>query len=293
VSSSVGIVGLGLIGGSIGLALKDGSTRVVGCDLDAKHEEIALRRQCVDEIQPLEAVAKADVVFIAVPPGALVEVARRVMANAGEDTVVTDCGSVKSEVAEWAAGAKAKRFVPGHPMAGHEKGGPDYASGWLFRNARWLVTPTKSTEKAAISKVESLVKRMGATPVRLDAAEHDRHVALLSHLPHVLSSSLVLLGENLTSVDVAGGSWRDWTRVAGVDPNLWTQIFLGNRKELAKAIEELNALLEKFKTELEAEDREAIQAGLKKTQVLKAAQERTVTGPRPAVTGGKTRKVRR
>jgi prephenate dehydrogenase len=289
----VGIVGLGLIGGSIGLALRDSSVRVIGFDANRKHEETALMRQCVDEVKSLAEVAQADVVFIAVPPGAIVSVAGEISAYLRSDTVLTDCGSVKSAVAEWATKHKAKQFVPGHPMAGHEKGGPEYASGWLFRNARWLLTPTKFTDRGAIRTVEGLVKKMGATPVRLDASEHDRHVAVLSHLPHVLASELVLLAEGLTTVEVAGGSWRDWTRVAGVDPQLWTQIFMGNRMELGGAIDALIARLETVKEHLREEDAAAILADLKKIQVLKAAQEKTAASPRATPSRGKTRKVRK
>ena len=292
-SEVVGVVGLGLIGGSIGLALRDSSLRVVGCDLNPAHAETALKRQCVDEVCPFEEVAKAGVVFLAVPPGSLVDVAERAAQTSPPTTVITDCGSVKAEVAEWALKSKTERFVPGHPMAGHEKGGPEYASSWLFRNARWLLTPTKITDRAAVAAVEKLVKKMGATPVRLDASEHDRHVALLSHLPHVLASSLVLLSEDLSSIEVAGGSWRDWTRVAGVDPQLWSQIFLGNRKELARAIDVLIVRLSDVRGHLAEGDATALLEELKKTQLVKARQEMALPKPKPAGTHGKTRKVRR
>ena len=114
-------------------------------------------------------------------------------------------------------------------MAGHEKGGAEYASAWLFRDARWILTPDKKASKGAVSAVEGLVKAVGAIPIRLDSSLHDRHVAILSHLPHALAAVLVLMAADLQHLEVAAGSWRDVTRVGGVDPELWTQILTGNR----------------------------------------------------------------
>jgi prephenate dehydrogenase len=194
------------------------------------------------------------------------------MAVAGEGTVVSDCASVKTEVSEWAKAGKLARFVPGHPMAGHEKGGATYASAWMFRSARWILTPVKATATASVRTIEALVKAMGATPIRIDAAEHDRHVATVSHLPHVLAALLVNLGDKLESADIAGGSWRDMTRVGGVDPELWTQIMVRNRAELARILREYEGNLALMRQALEDDDRNAVREILVQAQRIKASQ---------------------
>jgi prephenate dehydrogenase len=269
---TVGIVGLGLIGGSIGLALRDPGRLIVGFDAHDASARIALDRLCVDRLVTFEEVMKADVVFLAVPPDVTVAVAERAMALAGEVTVVTDCSSVKTEVAMWAQKGKHARFVPGHPMAGHEKGGATYASSWMYRGARWILTPVKATASTSVRAVEALIKEMGAKPVRIEAAAHDRHVGTVSHLPHVLAAALVNLGESLESIDVAGGSWRDMTRVGGVDPDLWTQIMMQNRVELAKVLRDYEGNLSEMRTALENDNREGLRAILEKAHKLKAAQ---------------------
>ena len=157
-------------------------------------------------------------------------------------------------------------------MAGHEKGGAAYASAWMFRGARWVLTPVRSTETAAIRLVEALVKAMGATPVRVEATAHDRHVATVSHLPHALAAVLVNLGETLESAEVAGGSWRDMTRVGGVDPELWTQIMMRNRHELVHAVRDCEAGLAALREALEGDDREGLRAILERAARVKAAQ---------------------
>lgn len=277
-SGTIGIVGLGLIGGSIGLALRDPGRPIVGYDPDPNAARTARDRLCVDRLAELEEVARAAVVFVAVPPDATVETVARVVSIAGEATVVTDCASVKTEVAEWAQKTKAPRFVPGHPMAGHEKGGATYASAWMFRGARWILTPVKATSSASTRVVEALIKTMGAMPVRVDAAAHDRHVATVSHLPHVLAAALVNLGEALETADVAGGSWKDMTRVGGVDPELWTQIMMSNRSELARALRDYEGILATFRSSLESDDREGLMALLDQAHRVKAAQAPTEGG---------------
>ena len=278
--ATVGIVGLGLIGGSIGLALRDPSRRIMGFDPDPAAARIARDRLCVDELGTLEEVAQAEVVFLAVPPDATVCVAEATMAAAGEKTIVTDCASVKNEIAAWAQAGKRTRFVPGHPMAGHEKGGATYASAWMFRGARWMITPVKATATSSIRMIESVVKAMGAVPVRVDAEAHDRHVATVSHLPHVLAALLVGMGESLESVEAAGGSWRDMTRVGGVDPELWTQIFMRNRKELAHCLREYEAGLARIRASLESNDREEVYAALERAERIKKAQAPEVSDTR-------------
>jgi len=242
---TVGIVGLGLIGGSIGLALRDPSRRIVGYDPVAKSQEVAKSRFCVDEIGTLAEVAQSDIVFVAAPPDSVVDVLTEIATLRAESTVVTDCASIKAQIVQWAAATKANWFVPGHPMAGHEKSGAKYASAWLFRDARWILTPVTKTDRSAVRAVETLVKAAGAKPVRLDAGEHDRHVAVLSHLPHVVANAISSVAEPLSHHEIGAGSWRDVTRVAGAEPVLWAQILGGNAEAVSAAID---SMIEELRT---------------------------------------------
>lgn len=270
---TVGVVGLGLIGGSIGLALREPGRTVVGYDPSPANSQLALDRFCVDLLAPLQQVATADIVFVAAPPANVVPILQRLSIVKAPETIVTDCTSVKGSVIEWANEAKADWFVGGHPMAGHEKSGPGFASSWMFRNARWILTPTKTTNKKALSTVEKLVKEMGAVPIRVDAETHDGQVAILSHLPHAFAAVLVTLGEELERTDISGGSWRDLTRVGGVDPDLWAQIFAGNRVQLAQSLQDAENHLAELRKALEADDIGTVRAILERAKIAKKKQE--------------------
>lgn len=259
---TVGVVGLGLIGGSIGLALRDPSRSVVGCDSNADHCRIAKDRFLVDEIVPLEAVAKADIVFVATPPSAVPALLAQLFDAKGQNTVISDCASVKGPIMTWVeANAPTERcFVGGHPMAGHEKSGPAFASAWLFRGAKWLISPAKASSTTALRTVERVVKDLGATPVRIAAEEHDRHVAVLSHVPHILAGALVTAAKDLGTFDASGGSWKDLTRVGGVDPGLWTDIIMQNSEQVSIALEQVVGMIGNVQSALAKGDIEAVRS---------------------------------
>ena len=275
---TVGIVGVGLIGGSIGMALKGAGHRLIGFDPRPEHLDKAIERHLIDDRASLADVARADAAFVAVPPAFVVETLAAMVPDLNPQGAVTDCTSVKGAILAWVAdrgGLLAERFVGGHPMAGHEKSGPAYASEWMFRGARWLLTPTKATAAAARERITALVKETGAKPVRLDAGEHDRHVAVLSHLPHVVAAALVEMGARIETPEIAAGSWRDLTRVGGVDPELWSQILAGNAEPNAAAIDDLIARLARYRDLLS--DRDALRAALADVAATKAAQtKRTI-----------------
>jgi prephenate dehydrogenase len=144
----------------------------------------------------------------------------------------------------------------------------------MFRNARWLLCPTKATKTSAVRAVERVLAAMGATPVRIAPDDHDRQVAILSHLPHVFAATLVLLAEGLERTDISGGSWKDLTRVGGVDPQLWTQILSCNRAELVSTVAEAEDLLRQFRVALEGGDVDTIHDLLSRARAAKARQER-------------------
>ena len=268
---TIGVVGVGLIGGSIGLACRGNSHRVIG--FEPLEPQTAFERGCVDELGSLEEVSIADVVFLCVPPAQIVSVSQQVCRAKPSAAVVTDCGSIKGPIVEWLGSAGEGRFVPGHPMAGHEKSGAKFASAWMFRGAKWILTPCDFTESAAIKAVEKIVKEMGAVPVRVDAERHDREVAVLSHLPHALAAVLVRMGGKLNSTEASAGSWKDLTRVGGVDPNLWTQILMANRTEVARVLAEFEAELGQLRAALETGDESGVQAFFKEAQRAKEGKK--------------------
>ncbi len=257
---TVGIVGLGLIGGSIGLALREPGRKIIGFDPNSASAKTAFDRGCIDAFADLSEVSKADIVFIAVPPKHVVATLIAVTAMKNPETVVTDCTSVKAEVVEWADRAAEPNFVIGHPMAGHERTGAAFASAWLFRGAKWILCPLNSTALSAVKKVESLITIMGSSLVSMDPHAHDREIALVSHLPHALAGVLVQLADGPHQVDVTGGSWKDLTRVGGVDPALWTQIFVANRVEISKAIDETQEKLAELKAHLDNNEYDGVWA---------------------------------
>jgi prephenate dehydrogenase len=263
----VSIIGTGLIGASIGLALKSLGVEVLGCDQSTEHLEVAKRRQAIDSIVDLGVAATADFVFVCVPPSALVAVCSQLLPQIGADTVVSDCGSVKSEMAAFAR--DYPNFVPGHPMAGHEKAGPKFATPWLFKNAKWLLTPVPETSGSAIARATQMVKLLEADPVQIGADEHDQFVAICSHLPHVLAGSLVRIAKEHQLPDMFGGSWKDLTRVAGVDPGLWSDILISNSAELPSILKAMELEIAAVRLLVEAGDKAAVANWFKEVQIAK------------------------
>jgi prephenate dehydrogenase len=253
---TLAIVGTGLIGASVGLAAKRaGVERVVGFDADSESLEIAAERGALDHAAASveDAVADADIALVAVPVAALPAQVGAVLAASGEGTTVTDVGSTKGAVCRAAAGEA--RFVGGHPVCGSEARGPAHASGDLFRGATWFLTPLAATDPARYRVLHRFVAAVGAVPVAVDPAAHDRLVALTSHLPHALAN-LLLNHAGATRIEgheplaAAGGSLRDMTRVAGANPRIWVDIFLDNREALSAALAEHRRRVEQLEAAL-------------------------------------------
>jgi prephenate dehydrogenase len=263
----VAVIGVGLIGGSIACAARERlGASVSGMDRDPAVLEVALRRGLIDRAcQSLgEAVDEAQAAFVAVPVGVLSATVRATLEVASDDCVVSDVGSTKRAVSE-AFGADA-RFVGGHPLAGTELSGPEHARADLFAGATWYLTPAAGSSSSELfGRLRALIEGMGARVEAIDAEDHDRLVASISHLPHVLANALVcearaaVLGTG-HGPSVTGPSLRDATRVAGAPSAIWTDIYLQNADLLAAAIERAVASLEQFRGALEASDAERISA---------------------------------
>ena len=263
----VAILGVGLIGGSIGLAARGraGAT-VCGYDPDAGVRAVALELGAIDtqadEVN--SAVAGAEVVFVATPVGALAETVSAALQSAGKDCVVSDVGSTKRALAD--AGAD-ERFIGGHPLAGAETAGVMHAREELFEGATWYLTPARgSTAGVLYERLHRLLSSFGAQPTAIDADTHDRLMACVSHLPHVLANLLVtqaanlLGGEDSPRMPAVGPSFRDATRVAGANSAIWTDIYMSNRDALIAGIDEFAARLGEVRSALSAGEAPAVTA---------------------------------
>ncbi len=258
----VAVLGVGLIGGSIGLAARTRTgAHVCGYDPDPAACELALEMGAVDQRAPdiATAVAGADVVFAAAPVGALEQTVSEALAGAGPDCVISDVGSTKLAL-EDARGDR--RFVGGHPLAGAETAGVSGAREDLFEGAIWYLTPSVASDPVLYERLRGLIERLGARPQVVDAAAHDHLMACVSHLPHVLANVLAAQAagafEREGSPPTAGPSLRDTIRVAGANSAIWTDIYLTNRDALIEAIDELTRRLAQVRADLEAGDAEAL-----------------------------------
>jgi prephenate dehydrogenase len=258
----VSIVGLGLLGGSWGLALKQNgfSGTVRGCDRRDVLQE-ALSRKVIDDgsEDAAEAVRDADLVILATPVAAILHLLPMLQPAISSNALVTDVGSTKRLICERASQVfrGADLFLGGHPMAGKERSGLEHADALLFRNARYALTPLTpdhiSDER--VKTFASLLAGMGALPFITDATAHDRAVAFLSHLPQLMSTGLAsliaeLCVQEFLPLELAGPGFRDLTRLAESPYPLWRDICLTNRENIRSALASLIQKLEDMQTHL-------------------------------------------
>jgi prephenate dehydrogenase len=254
------VVGTGLIGASVGLAAKRADVKeVAGFDADEDEAGAALEGGALDRAGASveDAVAGAELAVVAVPVTQLPAEVRSVLAAAGDGCAVTDVGSTKTAVCAAAQGST--QFVGGHPVCGSEARGAEHATAELFEGATWFLTPLATTDPAHYRRVHGFVSALGARPVAVDPAAHDRLVALTSHLPHALANVLVNQAgetriEGHEPLAGAGGSLRDMTRVAGANPRIWVDIFLENAEQLRGALGEHRRRIEQLEHALTAGD---------------------------------------
>jgi len=262
----VAVLGVGLIGGSIGLAARERlRCEVVGWGHNRETVERAAGLGAVDRVADsvADACAGAEIVFCAAPVAALPELAREALEASGPEAVVTDAGSTKRSIV--AALGEDERFVGGHPLAGAETAGVENARADLFEGARWYLTPGERTGGDLYDRLQRTIAGFGARPQAIDAAAHDRLMATVSHLPHVLANVLAgqaageLTGDAERMPEV-GPSFRDATRVAGSNPSIWADIFSANADAVLAAIDDVVARLGEARELIAGEDREAIAA---------------------------------
>ena len=251
----IAVLGVGLIGGSIGLAARErADAEVVGWGPRRETLQTALDKGAIDRIAGSveEAVADAQAVFACAPVELLADLVTEALAAAGPDCVVTDAGSTKRPLVE---AITDERFVGGHPIAGAETAGVANARADLFEGASWYLTPRADTSGILFERLHRLIVTFGARPTAIDAETHDRMLAAVSHLPHVLANVLVNQAASEVTegepVPRTGPSFRDMTRVAGANSDIWTGIYMTNREAIADeidgVIERLQSIVESFR----------------------------------------------
>lgn len=261
---TVAIVGVGLIGGSIGLALRERglAEKVIGIGRRQSSLRAARRVGAVTNttIDLSKGVAGVDLVVVCTPVGRIVQDVICAAENCPEGTLITDAGSTKQAIAEQLDGKLPRgcRFLGSHPLAGSEKTGAAHATADLFDGRVAILTPTVNTHAEDFDQLEQFWSALGSVVIQMSPAEHDRGLALTSHLPHLVAAALAsVLPENLFRL--TGSGFHDTTRIAAGDPDLWKQIFAANRTNVLAALDQFGRQLHAFRTALERDDAAALE----------------------------------
>jgi prephenate dehydrogenase len=263
------IIGVGLIGASLALALKKsaGVGHVVGCGRNQANLLKGMELGVIDSYTTSisEAAKGADIVVVATPLGAMKMAFDQIADSITDQTIVTDAGSTKGSVIEAAKdafGDRIRQFVPGHPIAGAEKSGVEAGLASLFENRRVILTPIESTSPAAVKIIEQMWVQCGASVEFLNVEHHDKVLAATSHLPHMLAYSLVNYLSNLNDHDeifkYAAGGFRDFTRIASSDPVMWRDVCISNGAALEKFIEGYKQELDEVSKAIRNQDSERL-----------------------------------
>ncbi|HWE70683.1 MAG TPA: prephenate dehydrogenase/arogenate dehydrogenase family protein [Acidimicrobiales bacterium] len=271
------IIGTGLIGGSVGMALLELGWHVSGVDLAPG---VAARAVSLGALSVEGEDLDAELVVVATPVHAAAAIITEYLARPGRrpDVIVTDVGSVKGPLV---AAVDHPAFVGGHPMAGSEQVGVDGASADLFVGATWVLTPTALTDPAAYTRIRSLLAEMGAVVVDLAPAQHDALVAVVSHVPHLAAATLMDLAANLGEehaalLQLAAGGFRDMTRIAAGQPNIWPDICDDNADAIVATLDLLVVALQDMRRRVATRDRDSLLAVLGRAALARRAlSERT------------------
>ena len=274
------VVGTGLIGGSIALGLRTRGWYVSGVDSDGERARKALEQGVIDAIDDDRV---AEVVFVATPAAAVAGVARRILADDGRrsDAVVTDVSGVKTAIVDE---ADHPRFIGGHPMAGSEQIGLHGADPDLFEGAVWVLTPTAATDLASFDRLKGVVMSLGADILVLSPDDHDRLVAVVSHVPHLVAATLMNAASEGAEHDgallrLAAGGFRDMTRVAAGQPSIWPDICADNSGAIVDALDALVNELGAMRDRVATQDREGLLGVLQRASAARRSLPARVTRP--------------
>ena len=266
----VAVIGVGLIGGSFGMALRNRglADEIVGVGRNEGRLQRAVELGAVDSwtLDLREGITGADLVYVATPVGLVLDFMEKVLPYVTPDCIITDAGSTKAEIcrrADELVGDRAM-FVGGHPMAGSEEAGIEAATGDLFEGTTYVLTPTSATKPEAVEKMRRVAEGIGARVLVMDPDAHDRCVAVISHFPHLMAAALVLLAEqeserNPDLLDLVAGSFKDMTRVAGSPPVLWRDICMSNVKSVSEAAAEFRLLVDRAVELMQAGDARSLE----------------------------------
>lgn len=261
---NIGFIGLGLIGGSIAKTLKrlypEKKLYATSGHLSTVTEAYNDHTIENDTLISLEEIGRLDLIFLCAPVQKNIEYLEKLAPFLGEHTIVTDVGSVKSDIHEAAAAlALSNRFIGGHPMTGSEKTGYENATAYLLENAYYILTPTAESPADKVAELTALVKSLGAIALVLEHGAHDHATATISHLPHIVAASLVNLVKRLddkqeTMKTIAAGGFKDITRIASSSPVMWENICLSNRAQILDIMDRFGEELSAIRAQIAASD---------------------------------------
>ena len=271
---TIGVIGLGLIGGSLAKTVKlHTEDRVIGCDVDARTLQQAMLLGAIDEPMTEENLGECDVVLVALYPAAIVSWVREHASQISPDALVIDCGGVKQTICEQLVPLSKEygwRFIGGHPMAGREFSGFRYAKDDLFDNASMILTPMGDEDPALLQKARDFFMDLGFRRVQFAApATHDEMIAYTSQLAHIVSSAYVKCPLAQKHRGFSAGSFADMTRVARLSEAMWTELFFDNREALLPEVEGLIERLSAYRDALRDGDREQMTALLREGREIK------------------------
>ncbi|MBU9711814.1 prephenate dehydrogenase [Evansella tamaricis] len=275
------IIGLGLIGGSLALSIKreHQNCEIIGFDLDEKARQLALSLQVIDRetVDYKKEVPTANLIIIATPVQSAVSILDELrQLHLQENCIVTDVGSTKKTIVE--KGMELQKmgvhFIGGHPMAGSHKSGVTASNGRLFENAFYIVTPTPGTPSSKVIQLQNWLRGTGARFIELSPNDHDRFVGMVSHLPHIIASSLVhqtgKMGQEFPIVSqLAAGGFRDITRIASSSPSMWRDILLNNKEPLLEMLSDWEYAMKNVREMLNQGDGEAIYSFFAEAKALR------------------------
>ncbi|HEC1767194.1 prephenate dehydrogenase [Campylobacter lari] len=270
----VGIVGLGLIGGSLGLSLRENKLidLVCGYDINKEFEQIALERKLIDKIVSFEELKKCDVIFLAIPVRAIVKILKEFQ-GISKDCTIIELGSTKEEIIKNLPSYLKSQFIAAHPMAGTENSGPNAAIKDLYKNAVCVLCDVQNADHIHQKRAIEIFSDLGMKLVFMDSIAHDHHASIISHLPHVISFSLanfVMKEENKKNIAHLGGpSFKDMCRIAKSNPQMWSGIFEQNKQNLLNSIDLFQKELQECKKMIEKCDINELETWIKSANKLR------------------------
>ncbi|MDD3323618.1 MAG: prephenate dehydrogenase [Sulfurospirillaceae bacterium] len=270
---TVGIVGLGLMGGSLGLALQNTKlvSKVYGFDHNLVHCEEALKLGLIHEIASFKEIKQCDVIFLAIPVESIIKTIQE-LEDIPEKTTIIDLGSTKEKILKSVPTKIRKNFIGAHPMAGTEKFGPSAATKELYHDKVVVLCDTEHSEDLHKNRAIQIFSHIGMKIVFMNPTSHDEHASFISHLPHAVSYALantVMKQEDPKSILLlAGGGFKDMSRIAKSSPHMWVDIFKQNRENLLKSITIFQQQLEKSKQMLESENWEGLEQWMSNATTL-------------------------